>query len=404
VLQQSSKRSGKIYEHGIAFSIPYVSTQFHEEKTMPKKINIFILFVAVSFLYACSQATKPSKDIRSEQTTGPVTENSSVYSGSLECLGKLITDSGQAFNKVKAAVGQIQDKTGKREGMGQPLSQSASDIALTALSRINAINLVAATNIEDLTQVNIAKKNPTQTEFVLMGNKNVGSILPSHFFLIGSVSEYNEDIRARSWGINFFRKLLDTNFSGGDKVFSIAMDFRLAGSSTGQILKDGKGRLLALSLQNSVVAKDFGGSLFRVFSEAGVGADYAVKISDPKHLAVREIVERGVLELIGRMYDVPWKQCDMVTPFEVKLGGAIAQYMTKKDQVYAQQVLEIIPTNEIAEWQTSDLQYMMLSTKTYEKEDKTPCREYYITIIRDNRKEGSKGTSCRQANGAWKDV
>ena len=370
---------------------------------MMQKINIFILFVAVIFLYACSEATKPNKKVKAIQTTGPVTENSSVYSGGLECLGKLITDSGQAFNKVKVAVGHIQDKTGKREGAGQPLSQSASDMALTALSRVNAINLVAATTIEDLTQLNIAKQNPSNTQLVLMQQNNIGSLLPSHFFLTGSISEYNEDIRVRNWGLNFFRKLLDAGFSGGDKVFSIAMDFRLAGSSTGNILKDGKGRLLAISLQNSVVTKDFDGSLFRVFSEAGVGADYAVKISDPKHLAVREIVERGVLELIGRVYDVPWKQCDMVTPFGVKLGGAIAQYMTKKDQIHAQQVLEIIPTKEIAEWKTSELQYTMLATKTYEKEDKT-CRDYYISVIKDNRKEGSEATACRQANGVWKDI
>ncbi|MCK5523081.1 MAG: hypothetical protein KAI83_08105 [Thiomargarita sp.] len=374
---------------------------------MRQKINIFILFVAVTFLYACSEVTTPNKEIKAIQTTGPVTENSSVYSGSLECLGKLITDSGQAFNKVKAAVGNIQDKTGKREGMGQPLSQSASDMALTALSRVNAINLVAATSIEDLTQLNIAKRNPTQTQLSLISINNIGSLLPSHFFLTGSVSEYNEDIRARNWNLQFFRKFFDVGLSGGDKVFSIAMDFRLAGSSTGNILKDGKGRLLAVSLQNSVITKDVGGSLFRLFNETiskGGGPSYAVKISDPKHLAVREIVERGVLELIGRMYDVPWKQCDMVTPFGVKLGGTIAQYMTQKDQIHAQQVLEIIPTNEVANWQTSDIQYTMLATKTYEKKDNTPCREYYISVIKDNRKEGSKGTSCRQANGVWKDV
>jgi hypothetical protein len=161
------------------------------------------------------------------------------------------------------------------------------------------------------------------------------------------------------------------------------------------------------NIYNNIHIKDFNGILFRIFNaslENGGGIDYGFKISDPKHLAIREIIERAVLILIGKLYDVPFEQCEMPMPFEESIGGLVANNMTQKDQGYAQQVLEIVPTNEIAEWKNSDIQYQMLSTKTYEKDDGIPCREYYITAIRHNRKEGAEGTACRHKNGVWKDI
>lgn len=345
-----------------------------------------------------------------ESTTGEVKENLTMYTANLECLGKLIKESGQAFDKVKftAAVGKIQDKTGKREGVGSALTQAASEMALTAFSKIGAIDILGTTDKSDTTHIDIDKRKPTKDQKDSFITGTLGSILKSDFFLVGAISEYNEDIGGYNGGLDFFRKYLDIGFSGSEKIFSVAMDLRLVGSKTGTILRNEKKELLAISLKNNVHTKEFGGVLMRIFNVSlknGGVVDYAIKISDPKHLAIREIIEQGVFTLIGNLYDVPFKQCTMTTPFqEDNLGGSVAQYMDQKDQGYAQQVLEIIPTKEVAEWKTSELQYTMLTTRTYEKEDKTSCREYYISVIKDSRKEGSKGTACRQANGVWKDI
>ncbi len=331
-----------------------------------------------------------------------------MYTSDLKCLGKLIEKSDQAF-KATAAVGRIKDKTGKSEGMGQPLTQAASDMALTAFSKLNAIKLIGVIDTTDIGPLDIPKTKPTDEEKdLLIRGGNLGSIYSSHFFLAGSISEYNdEDIGEKSWGLDFFRKYLDFWFSGSDKIQTVAMDLRLVGSKTGTILITEKGELLATSLKNEIHIREFDGGVFRIFNAAvtdGGGVDYAVRISDPKHLAVREIIEKAIFTLIGKMYEVPFEQCEMPTPFEDNLGGSVAQYMSKQDQGYAQQVLEVVPTKELAEWESVDIQYTMLSTKTYNKDDSTPCREYYITTIRGNRKEGSKGTACRQPNGVWKDV
>ncbi|RKZ80250.1 MAG: hypothetical protein DRR19_23900 [Candidatus Parabeggiatoa sp. nov. 1] len=355
-------------------------------------------FFVVILLYGCGPNIKEPKV--------HVTKNVTMYTGNLKCLGKQIKKSDQAF-KVTAAVGKIQDKTGKAKGLGKPLTQAASDMALTALSRLNAMDIVAPIDTNDLLHLNIEKHNPTPTKLELKRQGNIGGTFKSQFYLTGAITEYNEDLGEKSGGLDIFRKYLDLGISGSDEVFSVAMDLRLVGSTTGTLLKNQKQELLALSLKNDIHVKDFNGVLFRIFNaglEKGGGINYGFRISDPKHLAVREIIEKAVFILIGKLYEVPFEQCEMTTPGEAKLGGAVAQYMSKQDQGYAQQVLEVVPTKELAEWESVDIQYTMLSTKTYNKDDSTPCREYYITTIRGNRKEGSKGTACRQPNGVWKDV
>ncbi len=365
---------------------------------------VFFLFLLVTLFSGCGRLTQSSEEIKLKGTTGTVTQNTTRYTPSLECLGKLIKESGQAFNQVKASVGEIIDKTGKVEGVGgNVLTQSASEMALIALSRTKAIHLVGSTD-KSVLQYNLVKRNPTQTQLSLLGVGNLGSVLPSHFFITGSISEYNSDMRTRNLSFNFFRKFLDTNFSATDRVINIAMDLRVVGSSSGHILTNEKGEMLALSLQNTVITRNFNGSIFRILSDAGGGANLAVKIADPVHFAIREIIEKGVLMLVGQLYDVSWEQCDAVIPLETDVAGSLAQYMNQKDRLYIQQILEIIPTHEATKWTNMDTQFQMVITKTYHKRNNIACRNYHITVIKNNYKKRAKMTACRQADGVWKDI
>ncbi len=208
-------------------------------------------------------------------------------------------------------------------------------------------------------------------------------------------------------GLIFLEEFLDIGFSGNDKKHTVAMDLRLVGSKTHTVLKGPDGRLLALSLKNEINVKDYNGVIFRIFSaniDKGGGANFGFRISDPKDLAVREIIEKAIFDLIGRLFDVPRENCDLTVFEDNPIGGSVVDKMTQTDQAYVQQVLELIPTKESIKWDSSDIQYTMLSTKTFQKEDGTPCREYYISAQLNNRKEGTKGTACRQSNGVWKDI
>ncbi len=273
------------------------------------KTKTFTLIFLLSLLQGCEEITKPNIDYVKPASTGLVSQNNSVYSNALVCLGGLISADNQAGDKgVTMSVGLIQDKTG-REIDSSPLTQAASEMALTSLSRINAIDLVGSTDIRDILQYNFSHVDQNLlVNQVALGS--LGSIVPSDVFITGAITEYNKDIRGRNWGVNLFGKLVDIGLSGDDSIINVAMDLRLVNAKTGRVLRSGTGKLLTVSLQNNVVTKSYDGSLFRVSTSLGVGGNYAIRIADPLHLAVREIIERATLMLVGELYELSWQQCD----------------------------------------------------------------------------------------------
>jgi hypothetical protein len=102
------------------------------------------------------------------------------------------------------------------------------------------------------------------------------------------------------------------------------MDLRLVASS-GKILRNSKKELLMVSLQNNIITRSMDGSMFRTWTDIGAGVNFALKTNDPQHLAIREIIDRGTLILIGKLFEVDWQQCDV-------------QKLSKKDKTNATKI------------------------------------------------------------------
>jgi curli biogenesis system outer membrane secretion channel CsgG len=274
--------------------------------------NLIMLSLLTTLIIGCSSN-------RSQPTNTPITndvgavENETVYTHGLQCVGKQIEKSGQA-GKVIVAIDNIKDKTVKDFDVSS-LTQGASDMAMTALAKVGALEIIDRIPGENLGHVQISKNEP---------GKVVGDILPSHVFLAGAITEYNKDLRNRRWGFDFFRNLLDVGMSGSHNVINVAMDLRMVASQKGKILRNSKKEFLVLSLQNNIVTRSYKGDIFRTWSNVGGGGNVGFKINDPQHLAVREIIERGVLILVGKLFEVNWKKCDVkrmppsIQPSEIK--------------------------------------------------------------------------------------
>ncbi|OAD20523.1 Curli production assembly/transport component CsgG [Candidatus Thiomargarita nelsonii] len=271
----------------------------------PRKYKLLIILTLLTLIVGCPNQVLVPPEKYKHESRASVTENVTVYTKGLKCVGKLIKDSGQA-GQMTAAIGKIRDKTGNYQGGPGPLTQAASDMAMTALAKISTLNIVGIEGREDLAHIPLSGEqiNP-------VGIGSIGDVVPSHFFLAGSISEYNIDLRTRNWGFSFLRKLLKLKASGSDSVINVAMDLRLVASESGNIIKNSQGELLVVSLQNNLVTRNIGGSIFRTWTDMSGGADFAFKINDPKHLAIREIIDRGVLMLIGQLFEVKWQQCDV---------------------------------------------------------------------------------------------
>jgi curli biogenesis system outer membrane secretion channel CsgG len=207
---------------------------------MMKNKILLILFIA--FLAGCGKQNlfESPENVKKHSTTGLVAVNGTLYTEGLKCVGKLIDESGQS-GQITASVGQIQDKTAKELDTSISITQAAPDMALTALGTVGAVDLVGITDVTGLAQVDTTKCDVNQ-----VGALGSISCLGSQFFLTGAISEFNKDIRNRSWGFTFFRKLLDTGVSSEDSVINVAMDLRLVASS-GKILRNSKKELLMVS-------------------------------------------------------------------------------------------------------------------------------------------------------------
>ena len=92
------------------------------------------------------------------------------------------------------------------------------------------------------------------------------------------------------------------------------------------------------------------------------------------------------------------------------LGGEAGASLDRADRVHQQQTsqraLETSPTGRSTAWRNPDSGHAgtVSPTRTYRTAAGQDCRDYRQTVIIDGRQETAHGTSCRQANGAWRVV
>lgn len=89
-------------------------------------------------------------------------------------------------------------------------------------------------------------------------------------------------------------------------------------------------------------------------------------------------------------------------------GSKIGARMNEADRVMAGRTLtESLEYNRIgtaSEWQNPDTGNRGYTepTRTYTRNDGTPCREFTTVVYVGGKQEEAYGTACRQADGSWK--
>jgi hypothetical protein len=97
--------------------------------------------------------------------------------------------------------------------------------------------------------------------------------------------------------------------------------------------------------------------VFRTWTDIGVGANFALKTNDPQHLAIREIIERGTLILIGKLFEVDWQRCD-VQKIAAKDRAKVKKISAGKSKGFSKDPADIPgitvrAANEAADWSQS---------------------------------------------------
>lgn len=277
---------------------------------MTKLFKSALLAGAMSMaLSACvSPVAGPSGLYARPIGNAPVTANPTPYSNALVCLGDHARSAGLRAPRI--AVGRIADYTGKEEAEGgRKVTQGASLMAITALAKagiqlverfdtsVSELELKYANNrlISDDSGPAAPGEAPDYRRI------RAGQVPGSDFYLVGGITELNYNIRssgAEVYGADVDARDPKFNLGGRLFVMNVGLDLRLVETRTLEVVD-------VISYQKQIIAREvsvgvfdfLNGNIFDI--SAGEGAQ------EPVQLAVRSLIERGVLEMSANLYGVP---------------------------------------------------------------------------------------------------
>ena len=234
----------------------------------------------------------------------PVTSNATPYSTALVCL------SGYArqynIHAPRIAVGRIADYTGKAEDNGgRQITQGASLMAISALAKAGA-PLVERydTSVSELELKYANNKlisdgpqgpSPAYRKIV------AGQVPGSDFYVVGGITELNYNIR--SVGLDAAGGKQDATkgsgqITGKQYVMNVAMDLRLVETKTLEVVD-------VVSYQKQIIGREVGAGFFKFFGTNVIDVSAGQGALEPVQLAVRSLIERGMVEMIANLYGAP---------------------------------------------------------------------------------------------------
>ena len=269
-------------------------------------------------------------DARSQQ----ISDERTFYGRKLECLSDMHKDfflaqraavlqSGEAKGDgwFRMAVAPIRDKTGKVFDIN---STVLSDMVMDSLAHFKYFDVVETPLYPDgLTD---SRNNFLDPRYVMpngiiqnfaatmttLQHLPVGTIFPSNYYISGAVTQYDETNvlpTNKEIGIDIYQY----QFSHNTQAITATVNLRLIDSWTGAVVRMPESNDLAsVSMTNTLYTVKTGNNFFRLIGTKDYGIDYSVEVGDPKTAAVKEMVDKGVYELLEkflRPYKMSQQDC-----------------------------------------------------------------------------------------------
>lgn len=264
------------------------------------------------------QKAQKVADARSQK----ISDGSTFYGKKLECLSDMHKDfflaqrqalvqSGQAKGDgwFRMAVAPIRDKTGKIFDIN---STVLSDMVMDSLAHFKYFDVVETPLYPDgLTD---SRNNFLDPRYAMpagivqnfaatmttLQHMPVGTIFPSNYYISGAVTQYDETNAIppnQDIGIDIYQY----QFSRNVEAITATVNLRLVDSWTGAVVRmPDSNDLASISLTNTFYTIKTGNNFFRLIGTKDYGIDYSVTVGDPKTAAVKEMVDKGVYELLEK--------------------------------------------------------------------------------------------------------
>lgn len=257
-----------------------------------------------------------------EQRAGQIADYRTLYGKKLACLRDMHADffntvrqtalqsgltSGSGYFRM--AVAPLRDKTGK---VFDSSSTALSDMVMDAVSHFRHFDLVETPLSPD--GLMDSRNNFLHPNYVLpngvvqnfsatmtsLQHVPVGVNFPSNYYISGALTQFDEMDelpRNKDIGIDIYQY----QYSRDLEAITVTLNMRLIDSWTGTVIRvAGSNDLAAVSLTNTFYSLRTSNNFFRLIGSRDYGVDYSVRVGDPKMAAVKEMVDKGVYQLLDK--------------------------------------------------------------------------------------------------------
>jgi curli production assembly/transport component CsgG/holdfast attachment protein HfaB len=262
-------------------------------------------------LGACINPTAGEDGAYAEPIGGsPVISNETPYSASLRCLANYALAQDRP---LRISVGQIADYTGKEEYEGgRRVTQGAALMAMSALGKTGVAQVERFdTSVAEL-ELKYANNRLVGEGMNSPGYRAItaGQFVGSDYYLVGGITELNYNIR--SVGADAFASDPATQGTKGRigakaYVMNVAIDLRLVNTQTTEVID-------IISYQKQIIGREVSAGLFSFLGGTIIDVGAGERALEPIQLAVRSVIERGVLEMMSRQLRVPPGACVGLDP------------------------------------------------------------------------------------------
>jgi hypothetical protein len=255
-----------------------------------RKPRIMILLLLVSQgLTACLGASPRLAPAVAEPNTRPA-RNFTSFAHSLECMDKLLASAGGRRYLISS--NGLPDKT-------RDIDLGADDMLINAISQMNA------TNKKYVFLDQALLKDFGQLE--LLTSRKDEEIEPQ-IYIRGSISQLDErtsDAGATGdYDASSKRGVSDLYFRGTRKLSIVTVDMHLVQYPSRRVIP-------GASVANSMVVSQrrLDGRIVGLINQGTLGLPIYIERIESKGQAVRNLIEVGVIELLGRHANVPYWSC-----------------------------------------------------------------------------------------------
>lgn len=133
-----------------------------------------------------------------------------------------------------------------------------------------------------------------------------GVNFPSNYYIAGALTQYDE-MGVLPTNHNIGIDIHQYQYSRGLQAITVTISMRLIDSWSGTVMRvKDTNELATVNLTNTFYTLKNSQNFFRLIGEKDYGVDYSVQVADPKMAAVKEMIDKGVYQLLDKFL-TPYK-------------------------------------------------------------------------------------------------